>query len=142
MQHWLLRLRRRGVSTLVVHHAGKDGEQRGTTRREDMLDTTINLAHPVDYVASQGARFEVHVEKRRGLLGVQARPFEARLATRDGKACWSVQELEDVAGPQVADLLNAGFSLRDIAQETGLSKSTVHRMKMLMLAQAMARGEE
>ena len=30
IQEWLLRLRRRGVSVLIVHHAGKGGEQRGT----------------------------------------------------------------------------------------------------------------
>ena len=39
MQQWLLRLRRRGVSVLVVHHAGKNGDQRGISKREDLLDT-------------------------------------------------------------------------------------------------------
>ena len=136
IQQWLLRLRRRGISTLVVHHAGKDGEQRGTTRREDMLDTTISLVRPSDYVASEGARFEVHVEKRRGLLGDEARPFEARLTTRGGKARWTMREMVDVEGKRVAALLNAGLSVRDIANETGLSKSAVHRLKMTMLAQA------
>ena len=29
IQQWLLRLRRRGISVLIVHHAGKGGEQRG-----------------------------------------------------------------------------------------------------------------
>src|SRR5262245_5917756 len=37
IQQWLLRLRRRGISVLLVHHAGKTGEQRGTSRREDVL---------------------------------------------------------------------------------------------------------
>jgi putative DNA primase/helicase len=43
IQEWLLRLRRRGISVLIVHHAGKSGDQRGTSRREHMLDTTIGL---------------------------------------------------------------------------------------------------
>jgi putative DNA primase/helicase len=38
IQDWLLRLRRRGMSGLIVHHAGKGGQQRGTSRREDVLD--------------------------------------------------------------------------------------------------------
>jgi putative DNA primase/helicase len=63
IQEWLLRLRRRGISVLIVHHAGKGGGQRGTSRREDILDTSISLRRPVDYVAPEGARFEVHVEK-------------------------------------------------------------------------------
>ena len=136
MQHWLMRLRRRGISTLLVHHAGRDGEQRGTNRREDMLDTTISLSRPADYRASEGARFEIHVEKQRAMLGREARPFEATLVTQGGKACWTFRTLENVAGPRVAELLNAGFSLRDVAAETGLSRSMVHRMKQAMLAQA------
>jgi putative DNA primase/helicase len=142
IQQWLLRLRRRGISTLVVHHAGKDGEQRGTTRREDLLDTTINLLRPNGYVEREGARFEVHVEKRRGLLGEEARPFEARLETRNGAARWTVQELINVVGPRVADLINTGLSIRDIAAETGLSKSAVHRLKATMLARMAERARE
>lgn len=45
IQQWLLKLRRRGLSVLIVHHAGKGGEQRGTSRREDVLDTSISLRH-------------------------------------------------------------------------------------------------
>ena len=46
IQEWLLRLRRRGISVLIVHHAGKGGQQRGTSRREDVLDTSISLRRP------------------------------------------------------------------------------------------------
>jgi len=42
IQEWLPKLRRRGVSVLVVHHAGKGGQQRGTSRREDVLDTSAS----------------------------------------------------------------------------------------------------
>jgi putative DNA primase/helicase len=34
---------------LIVHHTGKGGEQRGTSRREDVLDTSISLRRPADY---------------------------------------------------------------------------------------------
>jgi hypothetical protein len=37
MQNWLLRLRRRGIAVLLIHHAGTNGRQRGTSRREDVL---------------------------------------------------------------------------------------------------------
>jgi hypothetical protein len=42
MQHWLLKLRRRGVAVLLIQHAGANGRQRGTGRREDALDTVIH----------------------------------------------------------------------------------------------------
>ena len=29
VQQWVLSLRRRGISVLLIHHAGRNGEQRG-----------------------------------------------------------------------------------------------------------------
>jgi RecA-family ATPase len=53
MQTWLLRLRREGKSVLLIHHAGTNGRQRGTSRREDALDTVIALRRPEDYSPSR-----------------------------------------------------------------------------------------
>ena len=39
-----------------MHHAGKGGAQRGTSRREDVLDTVIALRQPQDYQSGEGAR--------------------------------------------------------------------------------------
>jgi putative DNA primase/helicase len=63
MQNWLLRLRRQGVAVLLIHHAGTNGRQRGTSRREDALDTVIALRRPEDYSPDEGARFEVAFRK-------------------------------------------------------------------------------
>jgi putative DNA primase/helicase len=129
IQQWLLRLRRRGISVLIVHHAGKGGGQRGTSRREDVLDTSICLRRPGDYVPTEGARFELHIEKGRGIHGDQAEPFEARLSIVDGRTVWSMKKIEDVERARIATLLDLGFSIRDIAEETGLHRSKVHRLK-------------
>jgi len=129
MQQWLLRLRRRGISVLIVHHAGKNGEQRGLSNREDLLDTSISLRRPSDYSPADGARFEVHVAKGRGLRGKPALPFEAMLETHADKAIWSVKTIEDVERARVEALLADGLSIRDIAEETGIHRSTVHRLK-------------
>ena len=129
IQEWLLRLRRRGISVLIVHHAGKDGAQRGTSRREDVLDTSMSLRHPGDYVQSDGARFEIHFEKHRGFHGDDARPFEARMVISNGGCLWAMNEIEDMNMVRVAALLEDGLSIRDIADETGIKKSTVHNLK-------------
>jgi hypothetical protein len=128
IQEWLLRLRRRGISVLIVHHAGKNNAQRGTSRREDILDTSISLRRPGDYVAPEGARFEVHIEKGRGIHGDDANPFEARFETRDGTCQWTIREIEDAKLARVLVLHEDGLSLRDIADVTGIPKSTVERM--------------
>jgi putative DNA primase/helicase len=135
IQEWLLRLRRRGVSVLIVHHAGKAGQQRGTSRREDVLDTSISLRRPTDYNPTEGARFEVHLEKARGVLGENARPFEAKLETRNGEAVWTTRDIEDANQARVRALLDDGLSIRDIADETGIPRSTVHRIKKAVEAE-------
>ena len=82
MQNWLLQLRRQGVAVLLIHHAGTNGRQRGTSRREDALDTVIALRRPDDYSPEQGARFEVHFEKLRNRVdSAGAVPFEVSIET-------------------------------------------------------------
>ena len=58
-----------GISVLFIHHAGKGGQQRGTSRREDVLDTVIAMRKPADFNPGDGAYFEIHFEKARGLYG-------------------------------------------------------------------------
>lgn len=129
VQGWLLALRRAGKSALIVHHSGKRGQQRGTSRREDVLDTVIALRRPADYAPSDGARFEVHFDKARGMCGEETHPFEARLVTAAGAARWSVRALVDVNRSKVTALTREGLTVREIAEETGLSKSAVGRMR-------------
>lgn len=131
-QSWILDLRRRGIAVLILHHSGKSGGQRGTSRREDVLDVVIGLRRPENYNPSQGARFEVHIEKGRHLYGEDATAFEARMEVVDGKAVWHVTDLTPAPvserDGQIYELSSQGLSIRKIAEETGISKSTVERV--------------
>ena len=130
VQEWALALRRRGISVLFVHHAGKNFAQRGTSRREDLLDTVFTLKHSANYNPSEGLRCEVHFEKTRGMLGDSAKPFEVRMDTgSDGRAVWTMRELEDAKAQQAIALYADGMSVRDVAEELGISKSTAHRLR-------------
>jgi putative DNA primase/helicase len=129
VQQWALSLRRRGISVLLDHHAGRNGEQRGTSKREDVLDTMLTLRHPADYLTSEGARFEVHFTKARNIHGPDAEPFEVRMETREGTAVWRILSLEDVTQAKARDLFESGMSVRDIAEELKISKSKVQRIK-------------
>ena len=74
-QDWALQLRRKGKSVLFVHHAGKSGGQRGSSKKEDILDAVINLKQREEYDPEEGACFEIHFEKARHFFGNDAAPF-------------------------------------------------------------------
>lgn len=124
LQAWALKQRREGRSVLFVHHAGKGGEQRGTSKREDIMDSVVKLSLPSDYSPVDGARFVVTFTKSRGFSGAEAEPFEAAL--RDG--LWSMKSLDDVRTAQILELAAEGLNQRDIATEVGCSAATVNRV--------------
>ena len=130
VQGWLLELRRRGKSVLMVHHAGKSGSQRGNSRKEDILDTVISLKRPRDYRGEEGARINFHFDKARGIYGKEVEPFEAKLETTpEGALTWTTKCLEDAEREMVKVLLDEGLSIRQVAEETGLHRSKVARLK-------------
>ncbi len=128
IQEWALKLRAKGKSILFIHHSNKNGGQRGTSRKEDVLDNVICLKHPINYTSDQGALFEVHFEKARHLYGEDIEPFEAQLVTdTSGKQYWQVKLLEQSTYEKVAALANEGLNQKEIAEELNIHKSTVSR---------------
>lgn len=60
-------LRHEGYTVILAHHAGKNQDQRGRSKREDFLDLSINLAEPSS-PAIDGARFRLEFSKVRGKM--------------------------------------------------------------------------
>jgi putative DNA primase/helicase len=129
VQAWALKQRAAGRSVLFIHHSGKSGAQRGTSAKEDVLDTVIGLRRPSDYKAAEGARFEIHFEKARGFSGPESESIEAALQTDEhGHSVWTTKSLEDAVFERVIELHNEGLNQKEIAEEVGRHKSTVSRM--------------
>lgn len=138
VQEWALRMRARGFSILFIHHGGKGGGQRGTSKREDVLDTVISLKRPADYTPDQGACFEVHYEKARGCFGDEVKPFEAKL-TPEG---WAMKDLEESLTEKIAVLLNEGVPQIEIAELLGVVKGTVSKHKKKAVNLQLVQGEK
>jgi len=62
VSNWLLELRRRKITVLVVHHAGRNGMMRGTSKREDACSWIIQL-RDAKQDGDDGAKFITHFSK-------------------------------------------------------------------------------
>lgn len=125
---WALERRREGRAVLFIHHSGKNGLQRGSSRREDLLDVVINLRHPTDYSPEHGAKFLVKFEKSRGLYGEDVREIEVALAEgATGAQIWTWREAEGATQERVVELAKLEMTGTEIAVELGVNKSTVSR---------------
>lgn len=125
---WALRMRASGRSVVFIHHAGKGGQQRGTSKREDLLDTVISLRRPGDYTPDEGARFEVHFEKARALYGEDVSPLEATLITgEDGRQEWALRSAADGLDDSLLEMMSLGLSQSEAAKELNVGRSTVIR---------------
>ncbi|MBS0649429.1 MAG: AAA family ATPase [Verrucomicrobia bacterium] len=144
MQAWLLQLRWRGITTILVHHAAKSKDengkprQRGTSMREVVLESSIVLDHPKDYSEEMGCVFELHYSKARGFYGASASPLVVRLLEINGVFCWEDRKLESKTYDHIVELYNEGItSTKDIASEIGISPQAVRKH----IKKAKAKGD-
>lgn len=127
---WLIRLRHRGLATVLVHHAGKGGQQRGTSGREDALDTVVALSRPATHEAKEGCHFEVKFEKCRSVKGDNVGPLDVKLIEKDGRLTWTYQDLELSKEDEVRALLADGLtSNAEIAEALGITRAYVWKLR-------------
>lgn len=126
---WSLKMKRERRAVIFIHHSGKNGQQRGTSRKEDSLDVVINLRRPENYCPTMGAKFEVHYEKNREWAGKEAKPFVAQLTQLEtGGHHWATSPVEPSTRERVVEACKQGSSnYSDIAREMGVDRSTVSR---------------
>jgi len=124
---WLLELRRRNVTVVIVAHAGKSGLLRGTSKREDATNWILKL-RPVpgeEGEEEDGARFISVFEKNRNSTGDLCPPL-----------LWSFHRGEPVryeshiygAFQSFVRLVQEGWQCnQEISEHLGVSKGTVSK---------------
>jgi len=127
---WLLSQKRRGRTVILVHHAGKNGDQRGTSRREDSLDFVIGLKPGLNAAHPDALSFDLAWTKSRHLKREAASRIRATLFSESGEEPKWVHDEPPSAQDRAADVrkLSAqGLMPGAIAEKLGIHKSTVSR---------------
>ncbi len=124
---WLLGLRFAGISTILLHHTGKSGEQRGTSHREDNLDNSIILKQPENYEITDGCRFIAEFKKNRVVSKDQFMLTELEFTYSDGK--WSYATVKGKNQNEVMKLLDEGHTQSEVSDSLGISKGQVSKIR-------------
>lgn len=147
IQEWILYLRRNHVSLFMVQHAGKSGDQIGTSKKEIQLSCNIKLRNQNHYTPEDGLRVEARLTKlrRRGKDGRWdprwAQPFEIAYKVTDGAAEFSTRPMKGILKQQAVELLVAGAHPKEVMEATGLDRFVVYRLKKTIKDQGIAAAQ-
>lgn len=127
---WLNKLKQTGCAIILIHHAGKGGQQRGTSAREDALDTVITLK-PTSSDLTRGVDVDVVFEKSRHITGPAISSVNWKLTSEPG----SSDVIWDFGFPGVSKR-NAAIMMMinnktytEIGDTLGVGKSTITKYK-------------
>jgi putative DNA primase/helicase len=134
VMRWMLAHKRAGRCVIVLHHAGKGGTQRGTSKHEDALDWSICLK-PYKATAKESSvdalRFTLEWQKARHLSGRQAGPIAVTMTQdKEGALTWK-HENGHHEGPRKIEALRLhreGATNAAISEKLGVNASTISRM--------------
>lgn len=112
---WLIDLRAQGITTVMIHHAGKNGQQRGISRREDQVNTTMRLRKPDDGQFNDGMHVIVEFTKSRAFYGTDAEPLDVKLITdQNGAMTFSFKPAHEKPAEMFKQLMSEGASQKEI----------------------------
>jgi hypothetical protein len=127
---WLLRFRRAGISVVIVHHAGRSGKMRGTSKREDDTFWIIELEDEKDE-ATKGAKFRMRFSKNRNDKG-ESRSiswhFQPTTDRDNDAACFPVYTILDPEDDFLELVKNGVNRCKDIADSMGWKAPRVSKL--------------
>lgn len=130
IKNWLIKKRLQGIAVLLIHHTGKNGQQRGSSSHEDLLDYSILLSPLPSSCDRQDTRFSIEHTKLRDYIPELRQTFEYSIWTEDDVFYFEGVPASAQISQNATEMLRLrgeGLSLEVIAQELGVNKSTVSR---------------
>ncbi len=127
---WYTDLNQRGIWVMWLHHAGKSGEQRGGSAKEDMLSCVLRLTHPANYKPNEQCRVQVDVKKNRHKCTDPRTllPFEIMLTKNAmGIPEWVTRPALAAQRAAAFEMFKNGMPTMLVGQEVGVSRATAYR---------------
>jgi AAA domain/CHC2 zinc finger len=127
---WLLDLRRRKIAVVIVHHAGRSGEMRGTSKREDNVFWIIALDDAKKNADDKrGARFISRFTKPSRNTQEEVPAYEWHFVTDNATGEVSISHRLAQTMDVFLGLIEDGVTeCSEIAEEMKTSKATVSRI--------------
>ncbi|MFH1067465.1 MAG: AAA family ATPase [bacterium] len=127
--HWLLALRRARIAVIFIHHAGRNGQMRGTSRREDAAFWVIKLSPGrLSLNPQDGAAFATSFAKNRNTTEQDAPSLEWQFK-KESENEVSIAHQKSSNMQIFRQCLEDGLtSCTDIAEEMGMSKGGVSKL--------------
>ena len=127
---WIVSHRRRGRTVLWVHHQGRSGRARGTSKREDGIEVSVALKARDDLTDEDddNSAFELVFDKHRGFAGTDAAPRVVKFSLAGGYLEWSSETKRENIKTRISELLEQGYKQVEIAKELNISKGRVSQL--------------
>ncbi len=127
LQAWSVKHRSRGRTLMFLHHDNRKGAPRGTSKKEDVLDTMQSALSRCGF-EDNASIFELSFSKHRRFFGADAATRRLSLSTASGAAEWNI-----VAPPAsqleiIQNLLAEGKSQKTIADKLGLTPGRISQI--------------
>jgi hypothetical protein len=127
---WLLELRRNRIAVVIIHHAGRNGAMRGTSRREDAAFWVVQLSQSVTEDREEnGAHFMATFVKNRNTTDEHVPPFSCIFKKTITDTVLPIFNKLDPLQTLLNCIENLGLTTAtDISEEIGISKGQVSKL--------------
>jgi hypothetical protein len=140
INQFFLDLRYNNIITIFIHHSNKEGEQRGTSGREDNIDFSILLEQPKNYKREDGCKFVLKFKKARvpqADLHLIGDTEFSLLETSEGKYEWTFASVKESTRVGVLTYLDQGLSYDEITELVGVTKGRISQIKQAAIKEGL-----
>lgn len=131
LQPWIISLKSRGITVILVHHTNKSGEEpRGDIKKDVIINAAIKLSPCPFEVAFDGSHISWEFIKTRSFYGKDGDPIYIKhVNNADGSLHIEFDDYQNIVEKEVGKLLLKGMSVVDISSKLNVPKWRIGEIK-------------